>query len=244
MTLNKDKCVHIKFSRKRKPLKHTYYIDGTPLTESTNVRDLGVIIDNTLSFRDHIDSIISKASQVSGLVLRLMKIFKEPSLTILVYNSIIRSILEYCSVAWNPGYEVHSDRIERVQKRFLYYLAYTDLNAKNFNSYDARLINYKVQTLKYRREAADFLFLYKLLNGYIDAPDLLAKINFYIPRQGSRLQNRKIFSLPDVRSNLGQHSPIYRICSLANCSRQHLDIFSESVGSLKNKLKTKSHFFM
>lgn len=244
MTLNKDKCVHIKFSRKRKPLKHTYYIDGTPLTESTSVRDLGVIIDNTLSFRDHIDSIISKASQVSGLVLRLMKIFKDPSLTILVYNSIIRSILEYCSVAWSPGYEVHSDRIERVQKRFLYYLAYTDLNAKNFNSYDARLINYKVQTLKYRREAADFLFLYKLLHGYIDAPDLLAKISFYIPRQGSRLQKRKIFSLPDVKSNLGQHSPIYRICSLANCSRQHLDVFSESVGSLKNKLKTKSHYFM
>jgi hypothetical protein len=36
-----------------------------------------------------------------------------------LYNSFVRSHLDYASVLWNPYYEVHLKRIEAIQKKFL-----------------------------------------------------------------------------------------------------------------------------
>jgi N-formylglutamate amidohydrolase len=41
-----------------------------------------------------------------------------------LYISLVRSILEYCPVIWNPYQKVLSEAIERVQRRFLRLIAY------------------------------------------------------------------------------------------------------------------------
>lgn len=62
MVLNTNKCSHIKYTRQRRPLVVTYLIDRAPSTNVYSTRDLGVT-DATLSFPNHVDSIISKASR-------------------------------------------------------------------------------------------------------------------------------------------------------------------------------------
>lgn len=237
MVLNTSKCYHIKFTRRQKPLLITYFINNTPLTEITSIRDLGVVMDATLSFRNHFDSIISKASRLTGFVSRQMKIFNEPEISILIYNSLIRSILEYCSTVWNPGYQVHSDRIERVQKRFLYHLTYNNFKCKQLLSYESRLSHFNMSSLHKRRKSLDLMFLFKVIHGIIDAPDILESLYISVPRPGSRLINRKTFSLPICRTNLGQHSPVYRMCSCYNGVRCDFDIFSGSVASARNSIR-------
>ncbi|KAG7306859.1 hypothetical protein JYU34_008326 [Plutella xylostella] len=237
MSLNAEKCLHIKFTRKKHPMPANYSINHTSLKEVNSIRDLGIIIDSSLSFRHHIDNIINKTSKLSGFINRQMKSLKRPSVTVVIYNTLVRGILEYCSTVWNPSYQVHIDRIERVQKRFLYHLAYSDQKCRTFDSYSDRLRYYKMSPLNTRRKLLDICFLFKIIHGHINCPELLQRVNFSIPRSSSRLQNRKTFSLPQSKSNLGLHSPIYRMCSSTNYIRDEIDIFCGSITSLKSSLK-------
>ena len=43
---------------------------------------------------------------------------REPELMIKMFNSYVRSRLEYCSWGWNPWKKEDIDKFERVQKKF------------------------------------------------------------------------------------------------------------------------------
>ena len=76
--------------------------------------------------------------------------FLDPYLTKLLYISLVRPILEYVSIIWNPYYRRHIDSIESVQKQFLlFYLSGLGWDyANGFPSYKARLglidLNFKL----------------------------------------------------------------------------------------------------
>ncbi|KAI8438347.1 hypothetical protein MSG28_010913 [Choristoneura fumiferana] len=154
MNLNPNKCLHIKFTRKRTVIPSTYNIDGHILNEVDSIRDLGVILDGKLTFIPHIENIIKRASRVLGFVIRNTKSFKSSKSKILVYNSLVRSILEYCSVVWRPHYATHSLRLERIQKRFLRHMAYhgrIKYLAKRRTSYRRKLKYFNMDSLETRR---------------------------------------------------------------------------------------------
>lgn len=233
MTLNASKCFCISFSRKQNPTNACYFINKTKLSEVTCIRDLGVMIDNQLNFRKHIDHIIKKGAQISGFVIRQTKLFKDPAISLLLFNCYVRSILEYCSAVWNPTYKIHINRLEKLQKRFLYHLCFANNRCHELTSYDARASFYRVTPLEKRRAVADLIFLYKIVNGHIDCSDLLNRLQFSVPRLSSRLHNRRTFVLPACRTNHGQNSPIYRLCSAYNNIDNKIDIFNASINSFK-----------
>lgn len=236
MVLNCSKCFYLNFSRKRKPTQVSYLINNSPLTEVFSMRDLGVTVDTKLDFREHIDCIAKKCSRLAGFVSRQTKFFKDPDISIIIFNCYVRSILEYCSPVWSPTYKVHIERLEKLQQRFLYHLSYSNNLGSKLDSYGSRLYHFKMSSLQKRRNSADLVFLHKLIHGYIDSPSLLAKIEFDIPRPSSRLINRKTFSLPHSRTNYGHHSCLYRICCSYNNICHDVDIFNPSVSSFKRLL--------
>ena len=82
-----------------------YFIE----TESVNyklqnvncTKDLGVIIDNKLTFNEHISEKIKKANCMLALIKRNFKYLDEKTF-ILLYKSLVRSQLEYASSVWFP----------------------------------------------------------------------------------------------------------------------------------------------
>lgn len=68
MVLNASKCTHIKFSRKNNPIPASYLIDNTTIAEVSSMRDLGVIVDTKLDFREHIDHVTKKGTRLAGFV--------------------------------------------------------------------------------------------------------------------------------------------------------------------------------
>lgn len=237
MILNIDKCYHIKFSKKRIPSIAVYYLNNIALNEVSTIRDLGVTFDSSLNFRAHIDNIVKKATQLSGFISRQIKTFKDPKVVIPLYNSLVRSTLEYNSSVWAPTYTVHINRLERIQKRFLYQLTYAINKCNILVSYESRLAYHKLKTLSVRRKVSDIIFLYKVIHGLVLCPDFLMSIDFEIPRLSSRLNNRKTFKLPRCRTNVRQHSPLYRMLLSCNAIRSSWDIFDGSLASTKIKLK-------
>lgn len=235
MSLNVDKCFHIKFTRKHNMLQTCYYINGKCLEEVSKLRDLGILVDTKLTFIPHIDDVVSRASRMLGFIIRNGKVFQSPQTKILLFNSYVRSFLEYGSVVWSPQYSVHGLRIERIQKRFLRHLAFASGKLRMLPSYTDKLQNFNVCTLKARRQLLDMTFLFKVFNNHIDCPELLNLFKLRVPRKPPRYPS-VLFSAPLARTNLRSHNAVSRLSYLYNSLGESVDIFGESLSAFKNKV--------
>ncbi|RVE40268.1 hypothetical protein evm_015082, partial [Chilo suppressalis] len=90
MKLNPQKCTHIKFTRKETPFASYYSVSDHRLKESSNIRDLGVLLDSKLNFVDHIDSIVTQSWKMLGLVKRVSKDFKNIDTLKTIFNALVR----------------------------------------------------------------------------------------------------------------------------------------------------------
>ena len=79
----------------------SYSLGGQSIPFVRETRDLGVLVDNHLSFSGHIRATVGKAKQRIYL---LLKCFASRNMSILLkaYISYILPIFDYCSSAWSP----------------------------------------------------------------------------------------------------------------------------------------------
>jgi len=103
-------------------IRTTYTLSGCPLDTITRVDDLGVPLDRKLKFSDHISTIVNKARGVLGFTKRWSEEFDDPYMTLTLFISLVRLILEYGSPVWSPQYVVHSDRTLNGSKKTSYFL--------------------------------------------------------------------------------------------------------------------------
>ena len=96
-----------------------YYLGGKLLDRVDNFIDLGVLLDKKMNFNSHITTMINKAFGVLGFTKRWAKEFSDPYITKGLYTSLVRPVLEYGSIIWDPQYNIYRNMIESVQKQFL-----------------------------------------------------------------------------------------------------------------------------
>jgi hypothetical protein len=121
-------------------------IGGERIDRVRTYKLLGVILNDKLTWEDHVLYIIGKANKRIYCISQLVHAGVNLHEIILVYSSIIRSILEYCCQVWHPGLTGRqSDDIERVQKRCLK-IVLPDL------SYSSALSLCRLERLDARRE--------------------------------------------------------------------------------------------
>lgn len=133
-----------------------------------------------------------------------------------LYNTYIRSKLEYASIIWAPIYQCYKDRIEHIQRKFLKCLSFKcdGIYPPRGHDHQALLNRFTFLSLENRRIYASQMFLFKLVNALIDCPDLLAQIRFYAPQYYSRQQ--PVFYIPAVNTNFESRNPVQRACRLFN----------------------------
>jgi hypothetical protein len=237
LSLNMDKCQVMRFFKIKTPIFYSYIMNGTQLMSVSQIRDLGVLMDTSLSFVPHINAIVERALRTLGFTLRLCEHFSNIETFVILFTSLVRPILEYNSVLWSPHYEVHRNSLERVQKRFLRFV--------NFRlGIPVREIDYAwlrgelgLQTLSARRSMSNMLFLHKLINGNIDSPGLLSKICLRVPNRNTRADDT--FGLITCSTNYHFNSPVQRLMREGNALLQDLDIFSLSTYLFKKLLKER-----
>ena len=78
--------------------------------------DLGVWFDEKLSFSEHIQTKINKAYMMLGIIKRNFK-HLTVSTFVMLYNSMVRSHLDYCSSVWAPYKKGDIEALEKVQKK-------------------------------------------------------------------------------------------------------------------------------
>ena len=86
------------------------------IAHSTEEKDLGVVINQTLSPSNHIATCVSRANRIVGLIKRTYE-YKSKRNIIALYKSLVRPHLEYCVQAWRPHNKNDTDNLEGVQRR-------------------------------------------------------------------------------------------------------------------------------
>lgn len=144
---------------------YPYHIGNTELIQSSSIRDLGIIIDQKLTFQEHISKIIKSAYFRSYQLLRAFKSVN-PIVWAKLFKIYVLPILEYASEIWNPYLKESINKIEKVQK-FYTRIALTKCRiVSNKVSYIKRLQFFKLQQLISRRKIIDLTTLYKICMGY------------------------------------------------------------------------------
>jgi len=81
------------------PLK--YCISGIELDWSTSTRDLGITIDNSLKFDQHISKMVHNASVRANLIIRSF-VSRDPAILVKAFITYVQPLLEYCTPVWSP----------------------------------------------------------------------------------------------------------------------------------------------
>jgi hypothetical protein len=179
----KCKCLRIGWSATD---QSNYTIAGELLSNEQVMKDLGIWIDNKMTFSSHCSKISSQAAQRVGLIYRA---FSSRSVTFMrsMFVAYVRPILEYGSEIWSPLYLRDIDMIERIQRKFL-----KRIDGCSGLSYGQRLIVCELESLELRRLKRDVTLVYKIANGLVDLD--FADFFQYAPERGTRGNNRKLYA--------------------------------------------------
>ena len=236
MELNLKKCKHMIFSRSKVYFDEDYLLDGSILDCVSSIVDLGILLDRKLSFDSHISTMINKAYGVLGFMKRWAKEFSDPYVTKQLYTSLVRPVLEYGSVVWDPNGTGDIGRIESVQKQFLLFclrnLGWSS-NWNEFPGYRNRLALIRLPTLKSRRTMLNTMFVLKTLNGEVDSEFIVGKLYLHIPFYNTR--HYKLIYVEFFRTGYGCANPIRRMSCDFNSLYEFID-FSKSISIIKSNI--------
>ena len=96
-----------------------YFTEGTNniIERSETLRDLGVILSDDATFKDHIEHVVKKVRQKTGWVLRTFY-SRRMSIMKTLFKSLIVPQVDYCSQLWMPIKPTQIQTIEKLQKDF------------------------------------------------------------------------------------------------------------------------------
>ena len=168
MCFNSRKCVHIKIGAALPDLE--LKLDNEAIPQASALKYLGIQIDSSLKWNNHITLIVSKANRTLGMVKRGLK--EAPIKTkLLAIKSLVIPILEYATQVWSPHNKNLIKNIEKVQRdgvKWAYRL-------KQRESVSNCMIDNGIICLSDRRDNIDIQFLRK-----IEAGDYKVRLKDYI----------------------------------------------------------------
>lgn len=233
MELNKMKTYFVSYTKSGILRNESvYYIQMDRIQKVDDIRDLGVIFDNRLTFKQHLNNIQRKAENKFMMGQRFVKDIRCPRVIIKLTNSYIIPIIDYCSLIWNQGSRLeHLERVIRQATRFALCSAHRPYQ-RNYIDFDDRRMRLKVMTFEERRKISAILTVLKILRGELNT-QLAEKIVAYHNNVRMEARYPAIFQIPRITNHI---TPLYQAMNYANSFR-HLIRDEDSIAAIKKKLK-------
>ena len=180
-------------------------LGGSRLEVTSRQKHLGLVNTATLSWKEHIASILQKAARVLGVLRRLRRSLSQAALRT-IYICYIRPILEYASVTWSNLTRSEADQLERFQRR----AARLILGIPLFKRVDHSLLltAANLPTLESRRACALAVLGQQLFTGAV--PNHLKGVN--LPKRVAtyELRRRQDTQIPTARTSAYRDSVILK----------------------------------
>ena len=190
MYFNDSKCHVLHFGKRN--WGHYYHLGGCLITPSSEEKDLGVIISNDLKVAKNVAYSVKKANKVIAMIKRTFS-YLDKAMLVQLFKVYVRPHLEYCQQACAPYMIKDIDMIESAQKR-----AIKLIKSLESMTYEDRLKELKLYSLKDRRIRGDLIFMHRIMTGDIN------------------VQWRKLFTLKNYTRTRGHHMMVQRnkLCRL------------------------------
>ena len=122
MRLNEKKCKEmvISFLKYQPSPVPPMFLNGAAIVRVSSFKLLGVTLSNDLSWNDHCDEMFKKACKRLYALRSLKAAGLNQKDLVLVYCSLVRSVVEYASPVWAALPMYLQDMLEAVQKKALY----------------------------------------------------------------------------------------------------------------------------
>ena len=177
------------------------YFDNVELENVDSHKHLGLILNTSLSWKDHIVSIASTANKKLNLLAHLKNLLDRKTLFIM-YTSFIRPSIEYANVIWCNCTDTENDFLEGIQRRAARIITGGTISTSSKCLYEELAI----ETLKCRRDRNVMLMFHKIV--FENAPFYLAELKpeTTAQRQTYNLRKTNNFTTPLCRIQKYQKS--------------------------------------
>ena len=167
LKLNPEKCVVLRFGRgcletAAPDPAVSYSLQGVPLKCVNSHKDLGVVVDTSLRFHSHVRTTAQKAGGLASGLLRAT-VCRSAEFMVSLFVAHIRPLIDYASCVWNMGYLGDSRLLESVQRRWT-----KEIIGLRDKSYDERLRELQLFSVKGRLQRADLIKCWKIMHGQLD----------------------------------------------------------------------------
>ena len=117
-SINLQKTKFMLFSNSLHNLPGDLIIDNAILDKVNTTKFLGLIIDDKLSWKIHIDNVCKTISRSIGTINKLKYVFP-PATLLMLYSTMILPYLTYGILAWGNSSKVQLDRLYLLQKKIV-----------------------------------------------------------------------------------------------------------------------------
>ena len=171
LSINSEKCsvIHVKGKRPFKEDGIKPSIESHELSKFNDVVDLGVRIDDDMSFRSHAHHVRSKSYRMINLCFKIFS-SKNADLYIYFYKTYVISIIEYCFSVYSSTSISNINSIERIQRYFTNRLYSRLFPGSPKISYKSRLDFFNLHPLETHLYKIDLLNMYRLLHNDLPLP--------------------------------------------------------------------------
>lgn len=165
LTLNPSKTYQVSYGKK---LVHSiYFLKGRIIEKTATVRDLGVIFDEDLTFKHHIDYINKRSLRMIGAARKFVIGIKHHIIMAKIYRIYIQPVLEYCSTVWNQNRITSNTAITLAHKKVtrIALNVYHTMNPSQYINYEKRceILNQDNPTVRRTTQAGTICV--KILRG-------------------------------------------------------------------------------
>ena len=233
MLFNPDRkkpAQEVLFSRKTRIENHpTISLNNIPVERTTFQKDLGLILDEKLNFKQRVDSAISKVNKGTSVIRKLRHTLPRNSL-ITIYKVFLRPLIDYIDIIYDqPNDDSFCEKLESIQ----YKAALAITGAIQGTSRDRIYAELGLESLKDRRWYKRLSCMFKIMNE--QAPKYLINL---IPKCNPIIRTRN------------NHKPIFhcrtdyfKYSLFPSTLRDWFDLDenirnSESISIFKNRLLT------
>lgn len=131
LTLNVAKTKYVAFAHRSNVLPprslsitaHTCWLTHQPcvcpsLQRTNNIKYLGVTLDQFLSFKPHIDVLVTRLRKLIYIFKSLKHVADRRTIK-MVYYALCQSLIDYCIISWGGAAKTHLMEAERAQRAIL-----------------------------------------------------------------------------------------------------------------------------
>ena len=194
LSLNLTKTKFIIFGTRKKNHKATIKISGMEIERVYENKFLGVIIDDKLCWKSHINNVKLKMSKTIAILYKTKYLFCQKA-QYLLYCSLIVPHITYCVEVWGNAYKSNTNPIFLLQKR-----AIRIINRSDYCEPTNKLF-IKYNTLKFHDIVAQKTVLLAFKAQQKSLPCCIQKL-FQIKENRYDLRGKLMFEITTARTNI------------------------------------------